>query len=143
MFTRDELRHYKQLPFLISQNEKKLEKYRKKIKSATCSHVVGSSSEAPYTKRTFSVSGMTKSEKYEIEKDHMEYEELLRLIEEDKKHLEKLLERIDLVIAKAPCVIDKTILEYTKEGKDQTFIANKLYLTQQCVSYRLQKFISD
>ena len=143
MFTRDELKYYKQLPFLISQNEKKLEKYRKKIKSATCSHVVGSSSEAPYTKRTFAVSGMTRSEKYEIEKDHMEYEELYKSIEEDKRRLEKLMERIDYVIANAPCVIDKSILEFTKEGKDQTFIAKKLYLTQQCVSYRLRKYISD
>jgi len=141
MISKETLANYKYLEKCIEETKKKIERLEKRQPSIVYDKVYGSSSEFPYNRRGFKISGYNgiAADKWEAE-----MAKLKRKLQQDLDNLQSLKLEIENFIADIPKekAFEKLIFTYIYiNGMSQMEAAMKLNIDQSNISRKITDYL--
>lgn len=141
MITKETLANYKYLEKCIEETRKKIKKLEKRQPLVEYDKVYGSSSDFPYTVRSFKISGYNS---INADKWAREIDKLKAKLKKDLESLQQMKLEIENFIADIPKekAFEKLIFTYIySKGMSQTEAAMKLNIDQSNISRKITDYL--
>lgn len=141
MITKEYLANYKYLEKCIEETKEKIKKLEKKPMTIEYDKVYGSSSDFPYTVRSFKISGYNS---INADKWEREINKLKSKLKKDLESLQQMKLEIENFIADIPKekAFEKLIFTYIySKGMSQTEVAMKLNMDQSNISRKITDYL--